>query len=155
MRIGLISDTHGKLPAEVYKLFENIDHIIHAGDIGSREVIIELQTIAPVSAVHGNVDNWEISSMYPAAISAVFQNRRFYITHIVENYKTFSYLLFKKHIQTDFVIHGHTHRPTVEYYRDIMFINPGCIYGPRGGNKSTIAVLDVSQTPASPIFLPL
>ena len=56
MNIGVISDTHGLVRPGVYDVFEGVDLILHAGDIGSRDVIIELEAIAPVKAVVGNVD---------------------------------------------------------------------------------------------------
>ena len=61
MLIGLISDTHIpdrriKLPQKVLETFEGVDLIIHAGDITSKSVIEELETVAPVVAVEGNMD---------------------------------------------------------------------------------------------------
>ncbi len=65
MNIGVISDTHGKVPSEIFKIFEGVDQIWHAGDIGNLDVIIELETIAPVIAVHGNMDQLPIVSKFP------------------------------------------------------------------------------------------
>ncbi|MBC7293509.1 MAG: metallophosphoesterase family protein, partial [Thermoleophilia bacterium] len=58
--IGLLSDTHGQVPAQVVALFSGVDHIVHAGDIGSQDVLLRLQQIAPVTAVRGNcdLDDW-------------------------------------------------------------------------------------------------
>ena len=56
MRIGVISDTHGKLRSTVFDAFEGVDLILHAGDIGGLDIITELEAIAPVQAVHGNTD---------------------------------------------------------------------------------------------------
>jgi putative phosphoesterase len=56
-RIGLISDTHGELATPVLEIFANTDAIIHAGDIGDPDILGELQKLAPVTAVMGNVDD--------------------------------------------------------------------------------------------------
>lgn len=56
VEIGIISDTHGLVRPEVYEAFEGVDLILHAGDIGSLDVIIELEPVAPVRAVVGNID---------------------------------------------------------------------------------------------------
>jgi putative phosphoesterase len=56
MRIGLISDTHGRLDSRVVEIFEGVDRILHAGDIGGEEILAELGAVAPVTAVLGNTD---------------------------------------------------------------------------------------------------
>jgi putative phosphoesterase len=66
MKIGLISDTHGHLPGKVHDAFKTVDLILHAGDIGSQDIINELETIAPVYAVHGNIDGWPLRKIYPS-----------------------------------------------------------------------------------------
>src|ERR1044071_6649787 len=60
MRIGLISDTHGLLRAQVFEVFEGVDHVLHAGDVGEAGILDELAAIAPVTAVWGNVDGWDV-----------------------------------------------------------------------------------------------
>jgi len=54
VRLGIISDTHGKLPPEVFEVFEAVDHIFHAGDVGSENILTDLEALAPVTAVYGN-----------------------------------------------------------------------------------------------------
>ncbi len=60
MKIGVISDNHGHMHPKVYDLFQGVDHILHAGDIGSEEIIISLEAMAPVQAVWGNIDTFPI-----------------------------------------------------------------------------------------------
>ncbi|MGD8699378.1 MAG: metallophosphoesterase family protein, partial [Gemmatimonadales bacterium] len=60
MLIGLISDTHGLLRNEVYRVFEHVDAIVHAGDVGDPSILTELEVIAPVHAVFGNVDGLDL-----------------------------------------------------------------------------------------------
>ena len=58
-KIGVLSDTHGHLPKEVYEFFKDVDLIIHAGDIGSVDVLNELQAFKKTVAVYGNIDDFE------------------------------------------------------------------------------------------------
>src|SRR2546430_6464783 len=65
MRVGVIADTHGLLRPEVFDVFERVDHILHAGDVGRPEILIELEAIAPVTAVYGNSDGSELRARLP------------------------------------------------------------------------------------------
>ena len=60
MRLGVIADTHGLLRPEVFEVFAGVDHIIHAGDIGPLDILTELEAIAPVTAVFGNTDGFDL-----------------------------------------------------------------------------------------------
>src|SRR5687768_2476727 len=81
MKIGVISDTHGFLDPTIPKLFEGVDHILHGGDVGSPMVLLELENIAPVTAVLGNVDTG-----MPLKLTEVVElgRRKFLLHHIVE-----------------------------------------------------------------------
>ena len=65
MRLGVISDTHGLLRPEVFEVFREVDHILHAGDVGGWDLIVELQAAAPVTAVYGNTDGSELRARLP------------------------------------------------------------------------------------------
>ena len=65
MRIGVISDTHGLLRPEVFEVFDRVDYILHAGDVGPESILDELATIAPVTAVYGNTDGWALRRRLP------------------------------------------------------------------------------------------
>jgi len=65
MRIGVVSDTHGYLNPRVVEVLEGVDRILHAGDIGSQEVILRLEAVAPVTAVRGNNDRTGPTAGYP------------------------------------------------------------------------------------------
>ena len=83
MRIGVISDTHGLLNPRVFELFDGVDHILHAGDIGAEDVLLALRAIAPVTAVAGNIDNFQLGD---AGVDARIHlgGARFFITHILD-----------------------------------------------------------------------
>jgi putative phosphoesterase len=153
MKIGLISDTHGILPGSVFDIFKEVDHIFHAGDIGTQDIINSLEIIGPVHAVYGNIDTWPIVIKYPDMYISTLENRRICLIHDIVKPKYFSYQLFKKNIEVDIVIHGHTHIANTEYFRNILYINPGSVSKPRGRVSGTVAILDLSKYPLRPVFL--
>jgi hypothetical protein len=80
--IGVIADTHGLFDPAIRRHFRNVDHILHAGDIGKRSVIEQLEQIAPVTAVSGNVDDGE-QSVFPSEAMIELAGRRIAIRHIL------------------------------------------------------------------------
>src|SRR5436309_1704385 len=82
MKIGVISDTHNFLDPKVAKLFAGVDHILHAGDIGLPWVIMELEGIAPVTAVLGNTDDGRLE--FKATELVELAGRKFLLHHIVD-----------------------------------------------------------------------
>src|SRR5579862_9625580 len=81
MRIGVISDTHNFLDRKVLKLFSGVDHILHAGDIGLPMIVMELEEIAPVTAVFGNTDE---ALGYRETEVVELGGRKFMVHHIVD-----------------------------------------------------------------------
>ena len=65
MRLGVISDTHGLLRPQVFDVFSDVDHILHAGDVGPLSILRELERLAPVTAVYGNTDGSEVRARLP------------------------------------------------------------------------------------------
>jgi len=65
VRLGIISDTHGTLRPEVFDAFAEVDHVLHAGDVGAPDLLTELEALAPVTAVYGNMDGSSVRSAYP------------------------------------------------------------------------------------------
>ncbi|APF16930.1 phosphodiesterase, MJ0936 family [Caldithrix abyssi DSM 13497] len=145
MKVGLISDTHGYLAPEVFSIFEGVELILHAGDIGNEQVIAELSAIAPVKAVYGNSDRFPLVSRYKRM--NFFRLQKFYVclTHIVSSPKTFAFQLFKMDKNVDVVIFGHTHRAEQARFKDILFVNPGSASQPRYGKAKSVAIMVVSN----------
>jgi len=156
MRLGIISDTHGYLPPAVFKIFEKVDAILHAGDIGSMDIIDELEILAPVYAISGNIDSWQIASRYSPILVTQFENLTFYLVHHIISEKYIRYELFRKNIKPHVVVCGHTHIPAVSTHNDILFINPGSISKPKKSAKGSVMRLDLKKHPLIPetIFLP-
>ena len=123
--IGIISDTHNLLRLEAVNALKGSEIIIHAGDIGSSEIIDRLKNIAPVYAVRGNIDRSPWGDTLPT-------------TDIIEISGKFLYVLHNIHeidvdpvaAGFDAVISGHSHKPNIENKNGVFFINPGSA-GPR------------------------
>ncbi len=152
MQIGIISDTHSVLPATVFECFNEVKHICHAGDIGNEDVITELETICPVSAIHGNVDGWPLVQKYPASLSFDLNGILLHIVHDVGSIEYYSYRLLRKGIQPDVVVFGHTHRTCSERHGKTLFINPGTASRPMSGKKGSVAILDIGVADLQPQF---
>ncbi len=125
-RIGVIADTHGLFDRAILRHFQSVGHILHAGDIGDRSVITELEKIAPVTAVSGNVDGYEQSGIQPEALIEI-GGRTIAIRHIVyEGGKlTREGRAFLDRERPDVCIFGHTHQPRTEWYGRTLLFNPG------------------------------
>ncbi|MGL5651399.1 MAG: metallophosphoesterase family protein [Paraclostridium sp.] len=138
VKIGLISDTHGMIRKEVLKHFEGCDLIIHAGDIGSMEVIDELKQISDVKFIKGNCDKKaEFESVRQDNLMK-FDSVKIYVVHDI---KTIEKDLNK--IGVDIVIYGHSHK-SENYIKDkILYINPGSAGPKRFKLPTTIAILNL------------
>ncbi len=109
MNIGVISDTHGLLRPEALEQLRGSDHIIHAGDIGSPDILKALAAVAPVTAVRGNVDSQPWSRSLPVTNVAELGSTLIYVLHDVKQ-------LDLNPASSGFaaVISGHSHHPKIE-----------------------------------------
>lgn len=153
MKIGIISDTHGYIHPEISSFFEKCDEIWHAGDIGSMEVLEELQLIAPVRAVYGNCDDWDIREHTTESLVFPCEGHKVALMHIVGNgnyYSTPAMNLIQAEHPTIFVA-GHSHILKVmnDTRNQLMFINPGS--ASRFGHHThlTFMRLDINGTELS------
>ncbi len=153
MKIGLISDTHGRLPSQVYNIFKGVGLILHAGDIGSEEVLIELRTMAPVHAVYGNVDAFSLANKLQRIECLQAESFLICLTHIVTSPKAMEYELFKQDQRPDIVVFGHTHQAEQFLYRNILFVNPGSACLPRHTKKASVGILTLSENNAGAEFI--
>ena len=127
LNIGVISDTHGQVRSEVYNAFEGVDFILHAGDIGSRDVVTELEVIAPVKAVVGNIDV-DLTHHFPQQQTFDLGKRTFVLQHIFHDIPSAASL--SRQSVRKIIIFGHSHRPMGEHIGDTLYFNPGSA-GPR------------------------
>ena len=149
MRLGIISDTHGTLRPQVFSLFEGVEAILHAGDIGREDIITELRALAPVYAVHGNVDGFPIAGTYPEWRLETFAGKEILITHIVDSLQPddLHRLFARAGLQRDpdVLVYGHTHRMRIAYAGKVLTINPGAAGPARFGSKPSLAFLEIGD----------
>jgi putative phosphoesterase len=139
--LGVISDTHGRLRAEVFTHFDGVDRILHAGDIGDPDILIELAAIAPVTAVSGNVDGSAFAANVPEVARLEAEGRRIVVVHGHRLGSPTPELLRQAHPEADIVVFGHTHVPAVRWIDDRLFLNPGAAGPARFRLKPSIALL--------------
>ena len=81
-RIGLISDTHGFLDKRVFEHFAGCDEIWHAGDFGTAAIADSLKDGKPLKGVYGNIDGYDVRSVYPEKLTWNCEDVKVYMTHI-------------------------------------------------------------------------
>jgi putative phosphoesterase len=153
VKIGVISDTHDYLDPRTEKLFAGVDHILHGGDVGLQQIILELEQIAPVTAVLGNTDAGN-----PLRLTEVvtLAGRKFLVHHIV-NPLTPDDKLREKLAKTrpDVVIFGHTHKPFNQVIGGTLFFNPGYAGRPKYNTERNVALLHCDDKEIRAEYLPL
>jgi putative phosphoesterase len=153
VKIGVISDTHGFLDPRVEKIFAGADHILHAGDIGYASIILELQLIAPVSAVMGNCDDDIDFRMFEAI---ELGQKKFLLHHIVRPRELSDPLAARiAKEKPHAVVFGHTHKKFAETVNGIFFFNPGYAGKPKFGAERSVAILHLDGGKIRPEFVPL
>jgi putative phosphoesterase len=121
----LISDTHGLLRPEAVRALTGVEQIIHAGDVGAREVLERLQSIAPVHAVRGNNDRDPWARTLPTRLSLRLAGIDIYVLHDVQDLRAEARVAGCRVVVT-----GHSHRPAAAEREGVLFVNPGSA-GPR------------------------
>lgn len=143
MRIGLISDTHGLLRNEVLEHFTGVDLILHAGDVGPAEILTDLGTLAPVRAVFGNTDSYEIRDLAPAQLELELAGWKLLLTHGHELGAPKPETLVKAYPGRQVIVYGHTHQPLVQQLDGVLVINPGAAGPARFDLSPSIAFLEL------------
>lgn len=143
-KIGIISDTHNHLDPAVRQAFQGVDHILHAGDIGLPWLLLELEEIAPVTAVIGNND---AGLAYRETEIILVGDRKFLVHHIVDPLAPEDKI--KRRIireNPDVVVFGHTHKPHCEAIGRTLYFNPGYAGKPRFNLRRSVAILTCDDT---------
>ena len=150
MLIGLISDTHIPdrariLPTKVIEAFEDVELIIHAGDLTSPKVIEELEEIAPVMAVQGNMDRIRGIDLPKAKIIEA-EGLRIGVIHgeVYPRADSDQLLYLAKELDVDILVSGHSHQPKIEQKEGILLLNPGSPIVPRLADR-TVMLLDINN----------
>jgi putative phosphoesterase len=138
MRIGVIADTHGKVLPEVYDAFKGVSLILHAGDIGGEMVMSELETIARVVAVRGNVDLELTPPRFPDTRRLTLEGVDIFLCHEPEHA---AYLFPAPQV----IIHGHTHLPRYEQVDGVLYFNPGSAGKAKKAGEYTVGILTLEH----------
>ena len=124
-RIGLISDTHGLMRPEALAALAGVSHIVHAGDIGSAQILTLLRTIAPVTAVRGNNDKGAWAGAIAETEVLEIDGKSIYVLHDLAELD-----LNPEAAGFRVVVTGHSHKPAISQKGAVLYVNPGSA-GPR------------------------
>lgn len=125
MIVGLVSDTHGLVRPEALAALAGSDHILHAGDIGTPEVLEAFRRIAPVTAVRGNNDRGPWAGDIPEREMLELGGAWFYLLHDLAELD-----IDPAAAGVQVVVTGHSHKPAREEREGVIYVNPGSA-GPR------------------------
>jgi len=150
MLIGVISDTHGLLRPEALTALAGVDHILHAGDVGNPEILDTLGTIAPVTAIHGNVDVYGDCAQLPATEVVQLDGHLFYLIHSIHDLD-----LNPEAAGIAMVISGHSHQPGIETRNGVIYLNPGSAGPRRFKLPVTLALVTLTQSEITPRIIQL
>ena len=125
MKIGVISDNHGLLRPEVAPALAGVDRILHLGDVGKISILRELEKIAPVTAIRGNIDRDPPCSELPETDVLLVQGCYIYMLHDLNTLH-----LDPAAAKFAAVLYGHTHAPIFYRRKGVLYFNPGSC-GPR------------------------
>lgn len=153
MKIGVISDTHDFFDPQIPKVFEGVEHILHAGDVGTAFIPFQLEQIAPVTAVLGNTDSFlTLKETEIVELAA----RKFLVHHIVNPHALTDELKTRiTRTRPDVVVFGHTHKPFCETINGVLFFNPGYAGRSRFGMERSLAIFHCEGKEIRPEYFKL
>lgn len=148
-KIGLISDTHNYLDEAVFNYFEHCNEIWHAGDFGTAEIAEKLMEFKPLKGVYGNIDGYDIRSIFPEELSFNCEEVKVYMKHIGGYPNHYAPGVKQKIIETNaqLFISGHSHILKVIYDDKLkcLHINPGAA-GKQGWHQvRTLIRFDIDE----------
>jgi len=150
LTMGVISDTHGVLIPEVFKVLSGVDLIIHAGDIDTPAVLNDLNRIAPVVAVKGNMDRGNWASHLCETETVEIGPCLLYVLHDISRLD-----LDPSAAGIHAVVHGHTHQPSDALQNGVRFLNPGSATHPRRNMPPSLLKLYITGTDLLPELIHL
>ena len=150
MLIGLISDTHipdraKEIPEKVFEAFSEVDLIMHAGDLTSPNVIDDLEQIAPVMAIQGNMDRARGIDL-PTAKVIEAEGLKIGIVHgeVYPRADTQQLVYLAKELDVNILVSGHSHQPKIEQTDGVLLLNPGSPIVPRLADR-TVMILEIND----------
>jgi putative phosphoesterase len=156
LRLGVITDTHGLYDPAIERHFAGVEEILHAGDIGDEDVIRHLRRLAPVTAVSGNVDDYEASG-FPRRLVLRRGGIRIALCHVLyeRGKMTREAEAWLDGEQPDVCVFGHSHRPTVTRHGRTLLFNPGSAGPRRFSLPRGIGILTVEAGKITPMLIRL
>ena len=149
--VGILSDNHGDWPPHIAESLAGVDAIIHAGDIGPYKLVLDMEAIAPTTAVLGNTDG-DMPINETAVVT--LDGKKFFVQHIVDPHRLQASLRERlKRIEPDVVVFGHTHMPFCETLGGVLFLNPGSVTQPRGDYRPSMVRLTIDHRKITPKFI--
>ena len=145
MRIGIISDTHGLLRAQVFDIFAGVEHILHAGDFGDPDILTELEAIAPVTAVWGNVDGSDLRRRLPEVARTELGGVGIVVLHGMQLGSPTPERAAAAYPDAGLVVFGHSHRPVVQQVGPVLAVNPGSAGPRRFRDPVTVALAELED----------
>jgi hypothetical protein len=144
MRLGIISDTHGKLRPEVFEVFAEVDHILHGGDVGGVDLLADLEALAPVTAVFGNTDGFGVRQRCPQVARVELDGSLVVVTHGDQFGSPTPEALVQAFPDADIVVYGHTHKARLELIDSLVtVINPGAAGPARFGVSPSVGIVEL------------
>jgi hypothetical protein len=144
VRLGIIADTHGLLRPEVFDVFAGVDRILHAGDIGPPELLAELEAIAPVTAVFGNTDGFDIRARVPEVVETRIEGFDFLLLHGHQLGAPTPEKLNRAYPDAEVIIFGHTHRPLLTIVDQVVTVmNPGGAGARRFDLPASVGIMEL------------
>ena len=151
--IGVISDTHVPdfkgIPDAVWQHFAHVEQIIHAGDLSILSVISTLETLAPVTAVQGNIEAEEVVLKLPIKREIIVGGCRIGIVHILGNAATHAQVARREFPHACVVVFGHTHVPYNQEYDGQLLFNPGSANDRRRQPACSVGLLHIDDEQSS------
>jgi putative phosphoesterase len=148
--VGVVSDTHGRLPSQVLQAFEGVSMIIHAGDLNTPQVLAQFRQANRLAVVRGNTDHHDQLRLLP--LSEVIQVGEVFI-YVIHDLLDME--LDPRAAGFDVVIHGHLHVPEVRSRQGVLYLNPGSPTFPRRGSRPSVALLRIKDGQVKAEVLPL
>ena len=144
MRLGVISDTHGLLRPEVFDVFRDVDHIFHAGDIGPLSLLTDLEALAPVTAVYGNTDDWDVRAKVPKVAKLQLDGFEIVVTHGDQFGSPTPDALHAAFPEAEIILFGHTHKPLLTLVDLVVTVmNPGAAGQRRFDILPSVGILEL------------
>jgi hypothetical protein len=144
LRLGIISDTHGRLRPEVFDVFSQVDHILHAGDVGTADLLTELGALASVTAVFGNTDGFDVRGRVPQVAEIELDGFLITITHGDQFSSPNPRVLCNAFPTAEIIVYGHTHRPLLELVdKTVTVMNPGSAGPARFNARPSVGIMEL------------